>query len=61
MIPMVTHASIPAGEHVPSADQRVVSYGVPWSRYEAQLALRGEAPVPRIAYQVRAFRDALHG
>jgi Uma2 family endonuclease len=46
---MVTH-TIPAGEHVPTADQRVVTYGVPWSHYEAQLALRGEAPVPRIAY-----------
>jgi Uma2 family endonuclease len=44
--PVTTHA----GEHVPTADQRLVSYGVPWSHYEAQLALRGEAPVPRIAY-----------
>lgn len=25
-------------------------YNVPWSAYEAQLALRGDAPVPRIAY-----------
>jgi Uma2 family endonuclease len=41
---------IPAGEHVPSADQRVVMYGVPWSHYETQLALRGESPVPRITY-----------
>ena len=31
------------------ADQRLVTYGVPWSHYEAQLALRGERPVPRIA------------
>jgi Uma2 family endonuclease len=44
--PVTTHA----GEHVPTADQRLVSYGVPWSHYEAQLALRGDAPVPRIAY-----------
>jgi Uma2 family endonuclease len=44
--PVTTHA----GEHVPTADQRLVSYGVPWSHYEAQLALRGEAPVPRISY-----------
>jgi Uma2 family endonuclease len=42
--------SIPAGEYVPTADQRIVIYGVPWSHYEAQLALRDEAPVPRMAY-----------
>ena len=42
--------SIPAGEYVPTADQRIVTYGVPWSHYEAQLALRGEASVPRMAY-----------
>lgn len=47
---MVTHAPIPAGEHVPTADQRVVMYGIPWSHYEAQLALRGDAAGPRIAY-----------
>lgn len=46
----MTQTSIPAGEHVPTADQRVVSYGVPWSHYETQLALRGEKAVPRIAY-----------
>jgi Uma2 family endonuclease len=33
-----------------AADQRVVMYGIPWSHYEAQLALRGEAPVPRMSY-----------
>jgi Uma2 family endonuclease len=27
-----------------------VRYQVPWSHYEAELALRGEAPVPRLAY-----------
>jgi len=32
------------------ADHRIVMYGVPWSSYEVQLALRGEAPVPRIAF-----------
>jgi Uma2 family endonuclease len=35
---------------VPTADQRIVTYSVPWSHYEAQLALRGDAPVPRMAY-----------
>ncbi|HUE90040.1 MAG TPA: Uma2 family endonuclease, partial [Vicinamibacterales bacterium] len=37
-------------EWVPTADQRVVTYGVPWAHYEAQLALRGERASPRIAY-----------
>ena len=35
---------------MPTADQRVVMYGVPWAHYEAQLALRGESAVPRMAY-----------
>lgn len=47
--------SVSPGEHVPTADQRVVSYCVPWSHYEAQLALRGEAPAPRLAYFEGAF------
>jgi Uma2 family endonuclease len=34
----------------PGADQRVIMYGVPWSSFEAQLALRGDASGPRIAY-----------
>lgn len=38
------------GEYVPTADQRVVTYGVPWEHYEAQLTLRGDRPIPRIAY-----------
>lgn len=46
---MVT-ASIPAGEYVPTADHRVVLHAAPWSHYETQLALRGEAAGPRIAY-----------
>jgi Uma2 family endonuclease len=32
------------------ADQRLIMNGVSWSGFEAQLALRGDAPVPRIAY-----------
>lgn len=47
---VVSQPPIPAGEYVPTADQRVVMYGVPWSQYEAQLAVRGQASVPRIAY-----------
>jgi len=47
---VATQTPVPAGEHVPTADQRLVTYSVPWAHYEAQLALRGEAPVPRMAY-----------
>ena len=46
----MTAAAICAGEHVSTADQRLVMYNVPWTHYEVQLALRGEAPVPRMAY-----------
>jgi Uma2 family endonuclease len=46
----VAQSTIPAGEYVPTADQRVVMNRVPWSHYEAQLALRGESAVPRMAY-----------
>jgi Uma2 family endonuclease len=42
--------SIPAGEYVPTADQRVVMYRVPWAHFEAQVALRGEVSSPRMAY-----------
>jgi Uma2 family endonuclease len=47
---MVTHAPIAAGEHVPTADQRIVMCGVPWSHFETQLALRGDRSGPRICY-----------
>jgi Uma2 family endonuclease len=47
---MAAHAMAPPGEHVPTADQRIVAFGVPWSHYETQLELRGDASVPRIAY-----------
>jgi Uma2 family endonuclease len=45
-------APIPQPEYEPvrEADRRLVMYGVAWSGYEAQIALRGDAPVPRIAY-----------
>jgi Uma2 family endonuclease len=41
---------VPLGEHVPTADQRIVLHRVSWAHYEAQLAMRGDAPVPRITY-----------
>ena len=47
---MAAPAIVPAGEYVPTADQRVVTYGVAWSGYEAQLDVRGRASAPRICY-----------
>lgn len=38
------------GEIVGTADQRVVLQDVPWEHFEAILALRGDKPVPRMAY-----------
>lgn len=43
-------AAIPAGEYVPTADERIVLFNVPWSHFEIQLAMRGDASVPRMAY-----------
>ena len=47
---MVPVTAVPAGEYVPTADQRLVTHNVPWSHFEVQLALRGDGPVPRMAY-----------
>jgi Uma2 family endonuclease len=47
---MRAEATLLIGDQIPTADQRLVTYGVPWSHFEAQLALRGDAPVPRMAY-----------
>ncbi|MBX3186482.1 MAG: Uma2 family endonuclease [Labilithrix sp.] len=47
---MAATQPIPRGEHVPTADHRVVLHRVPWSHYEAELAIRGETSSPRIAY-----------
>lgn len=47
---MVAPLAFAPGEHVPTVDQRIVLVGVPWSRYEVELVLRGEASVPRLAY-----------
>lgn len=38
------------GETIATADQRIVTSGVPWSHYEAMMALRGEGRIPRMAY-----------
>lgn len=42
--------AIAPGERIETADQRLLMYNVPWSSFEVQLALRGDAPVPRMAY-----------
>ena len=47
---MTIESTIAPGEQVVTADQRVVTHNVPWSHYQAQLALRGEAAVPRFSY-----------
>jgi Uma2 family endonuclease len=43
-------AALPAGEYVPTADQRIVMHNVPWSHFEIQLAMRGDVSAPRMAY-----------
>jgi Uma2 family endonuclease len=47
---MSASAAIPAGEYVPTADDRIVLHNVPWSHFEVQLAMRGDASSPRMAY-----------
>lgn len=47
---MLVTAAPPAPEVIALADQRVVLHRVSWSQYELMLAIRGEAPVPRMAY-----------
>ena len=47
---MASETTVPGGEYVPTADQRIVTYGVPWSHFEQQLALRGDCSGPRIAF-----------
>ncbi|HKY39801.1 MAG TPA: Uma2 family endonuclease [Polyangiaceae bacterium] len=37
-------------DDTPAEDSIVVMHGVRWSDYERVLAMRGEAPVPRLAY-----------
>lgn len=42
--------AIPAGEHAPDADERIVMHNVSWSDFEVQLAMRGDVSAPRMAY-----------
>jgi Uma2 family endonuclease len=43
-------AKLLAQEHVATADQRIIMHHIPWSHYEAELAVRGEKSVPRISF-----------
>jgi Uma2 family endonuclease len=54
---MATQKPAPAGESVPTADQRIVTYGVSWSHFEEQLALRGDGSGPRMAFLDGAFEQ----
>jgi Uma2 family endonuclease len=45
-----TASTIPSGEIVGTADQRIIMHGVRWDQFEAMLALRGDAAGPRITY-----------
>jgi Uma2 family endonuclease len=47
---MAVAQSIPASDAVERADQRIRLHDVPWSHYEILLAVKGDAPVPRISY-----------
>jgi Uma2 family endonuclease len=42
--------SVPEGEYVPSADERLVMHDVSWQEFETMLALRGDRRRPRVAY-----------
>jgi Uma2 family endonuclease len=47
---MVAIPRVRAGDHIATADQRVVVAGASWALYEAHLAQRGDKSVPRLAY-----------
>ena len=44
-----TYDHVPAGEYVPTADQRIVMCDVTWDAFEAFIAARGESG-PRVTY-----------
>lgn len=43
-------APVPLGEYVPTADPRILMYGMTWASFEALLAARGERRRPLMAY-----------
>jgi Uma2 family endonuclease len=46
----MTDTPVPLGEHVPTADRRVVIRGLDWSGFQTVLALRGDRSPPRMTY-----------
>ncbi len=46
----MTSSRVPIGEHTPTADERIVLNGRSWADFEQLLAIRGDAPAPRMAY-----------
>jgi Uma2 family endonuclease len=50
MVSSAPTSSIPPGELVSTADQRIVMYGLSWDDFKTLLALRGENACPRMAY-----------
>jgi len=47
---MAALATLPVAEDVEVVDELTILRPVPWSRFEAELARRGDAAGPRIAY-----------
>jgi len=47
---MQTARTVPPGEIVGTADQRIIMHGVRWDQFEAILALRGDVAGPRMTY-----------
>lgn len=47
--------SVPRGEHIGSADERIVLWNRSWADFEMILAMRGDRPRPRVAF----YRGAL--
>jgi len=45
-----TARTLPPGEIVGSADQRIIMHGVRWDQFEVILALRGDVAGPRMTY-----------
>jgi Uma2 family endonuclease len=50
MVSTPVPASIPPGDYVPNADERILLHGLDWARFESLVALRGERRRPRVAY-----------
>jgi Uma2 family endonuclease len=42
--------AMPSGEFATHGDQRIVIHGVSWAGFETFLELKGNAPLPRVAY-----------